>query len=137
MSEENLEVIRRLYRALDAGDVEAASELCDPDLEWIPDERIGQEPARGREQVTRYFLDRTGMFGEISTEIERLWDSEDTVLAFVRVSGSGVSSGAGFETRIAHLWSLSDGRVVRGEGFGDRGEALEAAGISGGISHFE
>jgi ketosteroid isomerase-like protein len=59
------------------------------------------------------------------------------VLAFIRVSGAGVSSGAGFEIRIAHLWALTDGQVVRGEGFGDRGEAAEAAGVPGGISHFE
>ena len=137
MSEQNLEVIRTLYRAMDAGDVEAATAICDPVLEWIPDARIGQAPVRGREQVTRYFLDRTGMFGEIRTEIERLWDTEDRVLAFIRVSGAGVSSGAGFEIRIAHLWALTDGQVVRGEGFGDRGEAAEAAGVPGGISHFE
>jgi uncharacterized protein len=131
MSEENREVIRRLYRAMDGRDVEAVTELADPDLEWIPDARVGEGPVRGREQVIRFFEDRAQMFGEIRTEIERLWDTGDQVLAFIRISGSGQSSGAGFDVRIAHLWTLSGGRVIRGEGFGDREEALEAAGIPG------
>jgi uncharacterized protein len=130
MSEENLELIRRLYRAMDARDVEAAAELADPALEWIPDRRVGEGPVRGREQVIRFFEDRAAMFGEIRTEIERLWDSGDKVLAFIRLMGVGRSSGAGFDVRIAHLWTISDGRVIRGEGYGDRDEALEAAGVS-------
>jgi ketosteroid isomerase-like protein len=48
---------------------------------------------------------------------------------FVRFIGSGVSSGAAFDIRIAQLWTLKDGLAVRGEGYGDRDEALEAAGL--------
>jgi ketosteroid isomerase-like protein len=128
MSEENVELIRRLYRAMDARDVEAAAELADPELEWIPDARVGEGPIRGRERVIRFLEDRAAMFGEIRTEIERLWHNGDRVLAFIRVGGEGTSNGAGFDVRIAHLWTIRDGRVVRGEGFGDRDEALEAAG---------
>jgi ketosteroid isomerase-like protein len=130
MSEENLELIRRLYRAMDARDAEAAAELVAPSMEWIPDQRVGEGPVRGREQVVGFLQERAEMFGDIETEIERLWDRGDKVLAFIHVTGSGVSSGAGFDIRIAHLWTVSEGVVVRGEGFGDRGEALEAAGIS-------
>jgi uncharacterized protein len=129
MPEENLELIRRLYRAMDARDVEAVAELCDPALEWIPDRRVGEGPARGRERVIRFFEDRAAMFGEIRTDIERLWDSGDNVLAFIRLRGVGQSSGAGFDVRIAHLWTISNGRVIRGEGYGDRDEARQAAGL--------
>jgi ketosteroid isomerase-like protein len=130
MSEGNLELIRRLYRAMDARDVEAAAELADPEVEWIPDKRVGEPPIRGRDEVIRFFEERAEMFGEIRTEIERLSDVDDKVLAFIHVTGSGVSSGAGFDIRIAHLWTLRDGVVVRGEGYGDRDQALEAAGVT-------
>jgi uncharacterized protein len=130
MSEENLEVIRQAYRAMDARDIETVTELSDPSVEWIPDKRIGEGPIRCREEVIRFFEERAEMFGEIRTEIERLWDAGDKVLAFIHVTGSGVSSGAGFNIRIAHLWTLRDGVVVRGEGYGDRDQALEAAGVS-------
>ena len=49
------------------------------------------------------------MFGEIDYEFERVCDRDDQVLVFLRVTGSGSASGAGFEIRIAHLWTLRDG----------------------------
>jgi uncharacterized protein len=130
MSQENLEVIRRAYRAMDARDIETVTDLSDPDVEWIPDQRVGEGPIRGRDEVVRFFEERAEMFGEIKTEIERLWDAGDKVLAFIHVTGSGLSSGAGFDIRIAHLWTFRDGVVVRGEGYGDRDQALEAAGVT-------
>jgi uncharacterized protein len=130
MSEGNLELIRRLYRAMDARDIEAVAELADPDMEWIPDMRVGVRPIRGRDEVIRFFEERAEMFGEIETEIERVWEAGDKVVAFIHVTGSGVSSGAGFDIRIAHLWTLRDDVVVRGAGYGDRDQALEAAGVS-------
>jgi len=129
MTEGNLEVVRRLYEAMAARDLEASARLTHPDAVWVPDTRVGQEPVRGRENVIRFFTDRADMFGEIHTEVERLEAVDDTVLAFIRVRGRGEASGAGFDIRIGHLWTLRDGVVVRGEGYGDRGAALEAAGL--------
>jgi hypothetical protein len=69
------------------------------------------------------------------------------VLAFIRVSGSGQSSGAAFEVRIAHIHARArgsgletdfqtgalvefrDGLIVRWEDFGSKEKALEAAGL--------
>lgn len=130
MSQKNAEVIRRLYQAMDTRDTEAVADLAHPDVEWIPDERVGEGPVRGLENVMRFFSDRAEMFEDLRTETERLWEADDQVLAFVRVTGLGTGSGAKFDIRIAHLWTLSDGLVVRGEGYGDRDEALEAAGVT-------
>ena len=130
MSEENIGVIRRLYKAIDARDSEGFAELTHPALEWVPDQRLGEEPVRGREKVIRFFSDLAQMFEDLRTETERVWETGDRVLVFVRVSGSGAGSGPSFDIRIAHLWTLSSGIVVRGEGYGNRDEALEAAGLS-------
>jgi hypothetical protein len=62
-------------------------------------------------------------------EPERFLDTDDQVLVFVRTTGRGAASGAGFDIRIGHLWTLCDGVVVRGEGHANRYEALEAAGL--------
>ena len=129
MSQENLEVVRRLYGAMEARDVEAASELVHPDVEWIPDSRVGQGPVRGRENIVRFFMDQAETFEEFHLEPERFLDKDDQVLVFVRTTGRGAASGAGFDVRIGHLWTLRDGVVVRGEGHANRDEALEAAGL--------
>jgi hypothetical protein len=45
MSEENVELISRLYRAMEAREYEAAAELADPAVEWIPDRsRVARGP---------------------------------------------------------------------------------------------
>ena len=130
MSQENVEVVRAVYAAMNARDVRRANELMHSDAEWIPDHRVGEGPIRGRDEVVEFFTETASMFREIDIEIERIWDMDDQVLVFLRMSGSGSASGAGFEIRIANLWTLRDGKLVRGQGFASRDEALEAAGLA-------
>ncbi len=127
----NLEVIRRLYEAMDRRDIDAIGTLADRDIVWVPDSRVGEKPVHGLDNVIAFFRDRADMFDEVRTEVERCWETNDQVVAFIHVSGEGAASGAPFDLRIAHLWTLRGGVVVRGEGYGNRGEALAAAGISG------
>jgi ketosteroid isomerase-like protein len=130
MTDGNLEIVRRLYEAMDRRDLATITEITHPDAEWIPDHRVGEGPVRGRDKLIRFFTDRAEMFGDISTELERLWEQDDTVLAFIHVKGEGRASGAPFDLRIAHVWTFRDGLIIRGQGFGDRDEALAAAGVS-------
>ena len=130
MSQENVEVVRSLYRAMNDRHPERAAEFADPELEWIPDSRVGEGPIQGRANVIDFFTDRAEMFDEFRMETERFWERDDRVLVFLRHTGRGRGSGAEFDIQIAHLWTLRDGVVVRGEGYGDRDEALEAAGLS-------
>jgi ketosteroid isomerase-like protein len=129
MSRENVDLIRRLYRAMDSRDLRTIEELVHADAEWIPDARVGEGPIRGRANVIKFFLERAEMFGDLNTEVERFWEADDKVLTFIRVTGHGATSGAAFDIRIAHLWTIRDGAVARGEGYGDRSKALEAAGL--------
>jgi uncharacterized protein len=129
MTRENVEIVRAAYAAMAARDERRVSEYLRPDVEWIPDRRVGEGPIRGRDKVIEFFTDRASMFGEIGLEVEQILDQNDQVLVFLRVFGSGSASGAGFEIRIAHLWTLRDGKALRGEGFGDRDAALEGAGL--------
>jgi len=54
----------------------------------------------------------------------------DRVVCVGRVKGSGLSSGAAFESGWACLFTIRAGRVIREQPFFDRREALEAAGLS-------
>ncbi len=130
MSQENIEIVRRLYQALNARDLPAVGALTHPAVEWIPDSRVGEGPVRGRDNVVRFFMDRAEIFDELHSEPEAFREQEDKVLVFVRTTGRGHGSGATFEIRLGHLWTVHDGVVVRGEGFGDRREAVAAAGMT-------
>jgi len=74
-------------------------------------------------------MEQAEVFEEFRAEPERFWDLDDKVLVFVRTTGRGAASGAGFDIRIGHLWTLRDGLLVRGEGHASRDDALEAAGL--------
>jgi ketosteroid isomerase-like protein len=58
MSQENVEVVRAAYAAIDARDFRRVNELARSDIEWIPDRRVGAEPIRGRDKVIEFFTDR-------------------------------------------------------------------------------
>jgi ketosteroid isomerase-like protein len=51
MSQQNVELVRHLYRAMNTRDVDGVTELVHPDVEWIPDSRVGEGPVRGLENV--------------------------------------------------------------------------------------
>jgi uncharacterized protein len=130
MPEGNVEVVRALYEAMNERDVERCTALTHSDAEWISDPRLGMAPRQGRDAVLSFFLDQAEMFEDVRIEVERLSDAGDRVLAFIRITAQGRASGAGVDISIGHVWTVRDGLVVRGEGYGDRDEALRAAGLS-------
>ena len=103
MSQENLEVVRGLYRAMETRNFDAITKVAHPDAEWISDWRVGESPIRGLENVIRFFDDQAEMFADLRAEPERLWETEDRVLVFIHVTGRGRASDAPFDIRIAHL----------------------------------
>jgi ketosteroid isomerase-like protein len=69
-------------------------------------------------------------WGGFRLEPEELIDLGDGVLMIGRVKGSGLSSGAGFDSEWGVLFTVSGGQVIREQVFLDHGEALKAAGLS-------
>jgi uncharacterized protein len=55
---------------------------------------------------------------------------DERVLVLVRVHAEGKGSGVPVELRNAHEFTIRDGMLVRFKVYGDRAEALEAAGLS-------
>jgi ketosteroid isomerase-like protein len=129
MAREDVELVRSLYAAMNQRDRSAAAKLLHADAEWVPDERVGEAPVRGRDEVLEFFADRAEMFDQMRVEQEGIRENEGKVVALIRVLGRGHASGAEFDIRIGHVWTIRDGVIVRGEGFGDREKALEAAGV--------
>ena len=54
---------------------------------------------------------------------------DQRVLVFVRMTATGQESGAPVDIRAAHEFTIRDGLLVRFKVYGDRGQALEAAGL--------
>ena len=135
MSQENVEVVRRVTDVMDAEGFEAALPIflkaAHPDLEWREDPAWpGSATHRGIEQVRQVILDRMGTL-DFDQQTEDLIDVDDKVVVLVRWVGRGKASGAQGEISMAMVWTVREQAITRVEFFLDRARALEDVGLRG------
>ena len=135
MSQENVEVVRRVTDVMDAEGFEAALpaflEAAHSDVEWREDPAWpGSATYRGVEQVRQVILDRMDTL-DFDQQTEDLIDVDDKVVVLVRWVGRGKASGAQGEISMAMIWTVREQAIMRVEFFLDRAQALAAAGLSG------
>jgi ketosteroid isomerase-like protein len=133
MSEENLELIQRIYDAYARRDNAAPFELYAPDIEWDISE-LGDIPIarvyRGHDGVRASFRDLFSAFRDFEIRPEALRDAGNRVLATVSEQGVGGVSGAVVNRRHYAVWTLRDGTVERMRVYLDRSDAERAAGLA-------
>jgi ketosteroid isomerase-like protein len=133
MSQENVELVRRLSEATDAHGWKAALDLveqqCDDDFEWIEDPSWpGGETCRGVAAVRALLADRTETL-DVDVQTEKLIDAGDEVVAFSCWRGRGHASGVQTELHVATVTTVRAGRIARVRFYLDRHEALKAVGL--------
>ena len=72
------------------------------------------------------------IFDSARVEPEKIVDVHDdgeTVLMLLRATGTASYSEIEIELEWAAIWTIRDGNVLRAQGYLDRAEALEAAGL--------
>ena len=133
MSEENVDLVRRMSEEFSRGSVEAIRPFVHPDIAWHEDPSFPEAGVyRGIaafEQYARQFL---AEFSEIDYEVRESLGRGDDVLANMRIRGRGKTSGAAFELSAWWAITIRDHRMVRCFAYLDRDravEALEAAGL--------
>jgi len=123
MSREDVEVVRRLFAAVDAEDWEAALGSFAPEVEWSPLEGN----FRGLQGVIEALVEWLEPWEEHTIEAEEVAEVGHRVLAVVHLTGRGAGSGLEIDQRFFQIYAVRDGRIVRMTEFGTRAEALEAA----------
>src|SRR5687767_6796329 len=118
MSRENVEIVRRVYEAAARGDSRDVLALYDPTVEVdsrrVPlTQMIGGNILSGHEALRVFFRERAEALDSAEDHCEELIDAGDDVVSVVTVRGRGRKSGIGVETRMAGVWTIRDGRVVR------------------------
>jgi ketosteroid isomerase-like protein len=131
MSQENVEVVRRCLEAFNRGDFEASVAFLDENVEWhdppdVPDGGVH----RGPEEVRRWTAGWLAAWESYTAEAEELIDAGDRVVVVHFERGRGKGSRADVEHRVANVFDLRDGRIVRKRPFASRADALKAAGLS-------
>jgi ketosteroid isomerase-like protein len=138
MSEENVELVRRVFEEFQAGlkrDDPGAfidSEAVADDYEWVipPPGLDGRSVWRGREGFLEFMGTWTEQFEDWSVRIERLIDAgENRVVAVTSQSATGKGSGVPVEMSISQVHELEGGRLARVTNYLSHDEALAAAGL--------
>ena len=130
MSQENVQAVSSAYEAISRGDWDAVLEVAEPDFELVPPSRSpSSAPLRGVEETRAWFTDQQETVGDLSIEVEELIDAEGLTVALIRIRIRPHGVDTDLELRIAHLWTLRDGKLIRCEVFPEREKALEAAGL--------
>ena len=130
MSEENVQIVRAVFEALNRGDLDAALATAAPEAEIDMSRAAGMErgiyTADQWRSVAQGFLDT---WESAQWEIAEYIDVGEHVVTPVmnRLRGR---AGIEVQARVTWLWTLRDGLIKRLAIYQERGEALEAAGLS-------
>ena len=116
--------------AVTAGDVEAAVELCDPEIEFLSVLAVSGRAYHGHDGIREYFEDIASAWAEWRVEVHRIVPGPDgRVAILMSMHVRGKESGAILRERTDHVWTLRDGRLLRNEPFREPGGALRELGI--------
>jgi ketosteroid isomerase-like protein len=132
MSQQNVDVVRGVLAAWSAHRERSVLRLLDPEIVFDATRRkVNPKTYVGMEGLRVMLADRDEVWDEFHTEPDEFIDAGDRIVVVGRWIGKGKGSGIEVEQHTAHVFTLSNGRVVRWElGHADRGQALEAVGLS-------
>jgi ketosteroid isomerase-like protein len=112
MSQENVEVVRAIYRSWGEGDFSSVA-WADPDIGFVlsgPDWRVH----RGLEAMSRAWGDWLQGWDNFRVEPREFIDVDDAVLVLTEVGGRSKASGVSVESMTgANVFWFRDGKVVR------------------------
>ena len=134
MSQENVELVLKIHRAVIQGDLEGLLAGVHPNAEYRPatQQAIEGEGSvfRGYEGIRRWLSELHDLYEDLNSEILEVRDPGDRVVVVFLVRGRGAGSGVTLEQLLAQVVTLRQGKVIEIREYFSREEALEAAGLS-------
>jgi hypothetical protein len=127
MSQENVELVRAGFAAYNRGDLDALMETYDPGVEFVT---LLLGTHRGREAIRIIYEENREALAGYRLDPDELIDAGNQVIAVARLGGAGQASGIGLRDRMAFLFTIKDGLLIRQQSYRSKAEALEAAGLS-------
>ena len=130
MSQENVETVRLVYRAFQAGEFTEMLGLLDPNIEAIPADVAGMPRVyHGHEGFIEFMSEWFEPWDEYSIELQELLDAGDKVTTAEHHVGRSSETGLEVSQRVWAVWTIDGTGPVACKCFLDESEALQAAGL--------
>jgi ketosteroid isomerase-like protein len=130
MSEENVDVVRMGYEAMNRGDLDAVVSRFDPDAEIVTALSAVQGGSyRGHRGLRSWWGEISRHFADVHFAARDLADLGDVVLATTTVSARGQGSAVDVEQEFTHVFRFRGARIVWFKSYMERAAAIEALGL--------
>jgi ketosteroid isomerase-like protein len=130
MSQENVEIVANLVHAWNERNVDEFLRFFDANCEVVFRPEVPEPgPFRGHAQLREWTEGFLAAWESHTAEVVELIETDDTAVAMLRLTGLGTGSGIAMEETDAHVFVFRCGRIASWHNFGDRSQALEAAGL--------
>jgi uncharacterized protein len=127
--QENTALVRKLYDAFARGDIQTILGNLTADVEWIQDgptviPYAGKKT--GGTQVRQFFDALAGTQENMKLTIDHFIAQGDEIATLGRYVATVKATGKQFDSRVAHFFTIRDGKVSRWIGTGDMTDAAAA-----------
>jgi ketosteroid isomerase-like protein len=132
VSQENVEIVRRLNAAFNRRERDAMFAYCHPDVEWRDLQHAPDAPERlrGINAVAAYLDQWDDAFDDFTAEIEEYIDAGACVLTPTHWRAKGRDSGVAIDLHTVDVVELEGGKIIRITiGYSTKDEALKAVGL--------
>ncbi len=126
MSQENVEIVRRVYEGWSHGDFSQIEDFH-PDIDFEMVDWPHQTRSRGIEEMWRTWRGSLSAWDDFRAVPTEYVDCGRNVLVINHIQGSGKESRAEVSAETATVWTIDGGRVVRLALYWDIDRAREAA----------
>jgi ketosteroid isomerase-like protein len=126
MSQENVEIVRKVYEALNRRDWDAGFHDMHPDFEMTTQREIAAGTRRGRKQVQEFVEEYSAAFDNHIFEPDEFLENGDQVVVLLTRRARPKGGSADIVVRNGHLWTVRDGTILSMKSFPDPEKALEA-----------
>ncbi len=132
MSQENVELVQKVFDAYSRGDLPAMLDRMAPAFEFHPSGQFMDTQAiyRGHEGWTEFWHTFRAAWDSITISVERIEDLGEQILVLGTFHGKGHESGVEVTRDSAWLQTLRGDLIAQTQTFTSWDEALEAAGLS-------
>lgn len=126
MTTEHEELVRNVYDAYARRDLGAALSRFSPEVEFVQTDLLPWGGSYRGIEGAQASLGKLLAHVDSRVEVEEMFSAGEQVVVIARTRGTARASGASFDLRAVHVWTVVEGSVLRFEAYIDTPAMLSA-----------